>query len=621
MLELSSHAVSPPIECECGDAEGVQLHAAALAAAEQQNALKAIELLDRAIRAAPGRFGWLLDLATLQYAAGRWANCADTLESSALAGRLSPANLRLLASALLHRAQELRDSGDLITAVEALERCVAADPLLPGAHATLASIFSSTHYHFLARKHREHAASLAPNDRDARLWLARSQFQTGETGACIQSLSRLVEEGDSSELRSELLHVLLHDPQQAAATLRAAHQRWEETSVTAGAVLPAHTNLQDPERRLRIGYLCGEFYSAPSAHFLMPLIRFRNRIQFHLTCYYTGPRRDAFTGAYMREADRWRTAAWSTDAQLAGQIRDDAIDILVHLSGHYEHHRLSVLSERPAPLQAVFPNYPSTTGVSAAGHILTDRWVCPEGSENQYCEAAIHIPEGYLSYLPPRNPEITAPPCGNTGPITFGVFQRPAKYHPGFWDVVAQILTKCPGSTLLLQFASRELDHLESSVCEQFRSIMQDRGIDPASLRLRGPLGPAENLEFFAGADIALDTFPYNGQTTTCECLWMGVPVISLAGQSHVARVGLSILSRIGLSDLVAHSPSEYVECATRLAADRSRLTTLRRGLRERMGASSLMNGQSIAGIEREYRRLWRDWCAPHRKMESKCQI
>jgi predicted O-linked N-acetylglucosamine transferase (SPINDLY family) len=457
---------------------------------------------------------------------------------------------------------------------------------------------------------------LNPNDRQARLWLARSYFHSGDTALCIDSFRALLDQPDSSEVGSELLHVLLHDPGQTPASLRGAHERWDAARAPSAVSRLAHSNLPDPERRLRIGYLCGEFCAAPSLHFLLPLIRFRDRSQFHVTCYHTGWKHDAGTRAYRKEADRWRAVEYLDDARLAGQIREDEIDILVHLSGHYKNHRLPVLGEHPAPVQAVFPNYPSTTGVSAIGHIITDAWVCPEDEELQYTEAPLRVEEGYFAYLPPRSPRITPLPAAAAGSITFGVFQRPAKYHPAFWDAVAQVLLGCPSSTLLLQFAARELDHPGSSVCAKFHAILADRGVDPARLQLRGPLDPGESLEFFARADIALDTFPYNGQTTTCECLWMGVPVISLAGRTHVARVGYSILGRVGLSDLVSHSPREYVACAVRLAADRPRLTELRRVLRGRMRASSLIDGDSVRGVEKGYRSLWRDWCRKHQEME-----
>jgi predicted O-linked N-acetylglucosamine transferase (SPINDLY family) len=199
--------------------------------------------------------------------------------------------------------------------------------------------------------------------------------------------------------------------------------------------------------------------------------------------------------------------------------------------------------------------------------------------------------------------------------VTFGIFQRPAKFHGAFWDTVAQVLANYPRSTLLIQYESNEMDLEESTPRKEYLAIFSSRGIEKNRIRFRGPVPMEENLEFFAGVDIALDTFPYNGQTTTCECLWMGVPVVTLAGAYHVARVGHSILSRAGLPDLVARDHCEYVRLATGLAVDRDRLRELRWDLRSRMRTSSLMNGQSVAGIEHEYRRMWRAWCGdPLRK-------
>ena len=487
---------------------------------------------------------------------------------------------------------------------------------LPKRTSGLPRLFGATGYPFLERDHREQAVRLAPEDRQARVWLARSYFHTGDTGACLEALGALLDYPDSSEIRSERLHVLLHHPEQTADALRTAHEQWDEGRPRSEASSRVHRNRPDPGRRLRIGYLCGEFCAAPSQHFLLPLIQLRDRRQFHVTCYGTGWKHDAVTEAYRAAADRWCSAGGLDDAQLAARIRADEIDILVHLSGHYQNHRLMVLDQYPAPLQAIFPNYPSTTGRRAPVHIITDPWVCPEGSEPQYTETPLHVQEGYLTYAPPPSPEIPPLPSAGAGWVTFGIFQRPAKYHPAFWDAVAQVLLQCPPSTLLVQFAARELDHPESAVCANFRGILADRGVDPARLQLHGPLDPSENLEFFARADIALDSFPYNGQTTTCECLWMGVPVISLAGRTHVGRVGYSILDRVGLQDLVADSPRAYVECGVRLAADRPRLTELRAALRGRIRASTLMNGDSVRGVKWGYRGLWCDWCRKNQETE-----
>lgn len=206
--------------------DAASLRSAALEAARGQHLTRAIELLDLAIRCSPSHTRWRLDLATLQYADGRWADCIGTLERIGKAGPLPPVHAGFLARALLQSGRELRDSGCLAEAVEAFERCFEVDPSLAEAHTGLAEVFGATGYPFLERDHREQAVRLAPEDRQARVWLARSYFHTGDTGACLEALGALLDYPDSSEIRSERLHVLLHHPEQTADALRTAHEQW-----------------------------------------------------------------------------------------------------------------------------------------------------------------------------------------------------------------------------------------------------------------------------------------------------------------------------------------------------------------------------------------------------------
>jgi predicted O-linked N-acetylglucosamine transferase (SPINDLY family) len=612
------------------------LHVAGLAAGLQGRFEDAIDLLLRALQNRPEQHSWLKDLGMLQCATCRWSEAARTLERAADAGPLPCHVLHAYAVACLesgavHQAENvyrqilkrepasaetlyglgraLRAAGELDRAVESLEQSLAADPELVDARIELAEVLGICHYPYLELEYRRQVAMQKPDDPEAALWLVRAEFQTGNLTASMRRMIGLLQAELPAALQSELLHMLLHDQSQTGHSLRIAHQRWGKTFAALRQKGLVHDNERDPERRLRVGYVCGEFVSAPSFHFLLPLLRYRRRNQFEVTCYQTGFKKDDRTAIYKSDTDHWRDAANATDEELSTMIRDDEIDILVDLGGHYDHHRLQMFARRPAPVQATFPNYPCTSGVAAIDYILTDRWVCPLGSEHQYTETPARVASGYLTYLPPRAPELIDLPAGEKGPLTFGIFQRPAKFQPSFWDAVAQVLLECPGATLLLQHGAGELDLDESAPRRHFRQILASRGVRENRIRFRGPLTRDENLEFFAQADIVLDTFPYNGQTTTCECLWMGVPVITLAGEYHVARVGHSILSRIGLPELVACDVREYVRLATALARDRQHLTELRQGLRERLQSSSLLDGRSVVGVENEYRRIWREWC------------
>ena len=298
-----------------------------------------------------------------------------------------------------------------------------------------------------------------------------------------------------------------------------------------------------------------------------------------------------------------------SDEELSRQIEDDEIDILVDVAGHLRCHRLSVFALRPAPVQVTYPNHPATTGLASIQYILTDRWVCPQGHESQYTEQVHHLLHGYLVYEPPTEaPAITGLPCDQTGFITFGLFQRPAKLNAGVWDAVVEVLRACPNSRLLVHYPSVELEP-NSSARELLQCEVASRGIDPARVVFRGWLPLDRHLELLREADIALDTFPYNGTTTTCECLWMGVPVVTLTGSTHASRVGNQLLAQAGLIDFVAATPQEYVEVTVGLAQDLNRLRDLRLGLRDLLRHSTLLDpGPLVREIEAAYVMMWRQF-------------
>jgi predicted O-linked N-acetylglucosamine transferase (SPINDLY family) len=251
----------------------------------------------------------------------------------------------------------------------------------------------------------------------------------------------------------------------------------------------------------------------------------------------------------------------------------------------------------------------------AIGHIFTDRWVCPPGSESQYSEQAYPLSSGCLVYQPPPEaPPVTALPCDVGGTVTFGLFQWPGKLNPGVWDAVAAVLRACPESRLLIHYSSAELDELDSPARLSVEAELALRQIARERLLFRGSMSKDAYLALLDSVDIALDTFPFNGVTTTCECLLMGVPVVTLAGSTHSCRAGYEILDRVGLAGLAASGPDEYVRVAAGLAADREHLRTLRRRLRPMLRQSSLCNSiPLVRELETAYRCLWQIFVEEHR--------
>ena len=301
------------------------------------------------------------------------------------------------------------------------------------------------------------------------------------------------------------------------------------------------------------------------------------------------------------------------DGALADIIRGDGKDILVDLAGHTSGNRLLVFARRPAPVQVTFLGYCDTTGMNAMDYRLTDSHADPPGTtEHLHAERVVRLPETAWCFLPcDPSPPVEPPPVLGLGSATFGCFNVRRKITDEALTVWSRLLGEVPGSRLLL----KSLGFCDTSVRHRVRATLASTGIAAERIELIGWVPTlAEHLALYRRVDIALDTFPYNGTTTTCEALWMGVPVVTLAGQAHASRVGVSLLTNAGLPELIAADADNYIRIASRLAADVSRLAALRAGLRGRMAASPLVDAPRFArNVEHAYREMWRAWCAgPH---------
>jgi predicted O-linked N-acetylglucosamine transferase (SPINDLY family) len=296
-------------------------------------------------------------------------------------------------------------------------------------------------------------------------------------------------------------------------------------------------------------------------------------------------------------------------AQIAELVRSDAIDILVDLGGHTADDFLRVFARKPAPVQVTWLGYPNTTGLAAMDYRLTDALVDPAGTADEYhSEALVRLSGGFLCYLPPHHaPPVSPSPAAQFLAVTFGSFNTLQKITPEVVDAWTRILIAVPGSRLLLKRAPFR----NSAVANRYRQMFQKAGIESDRVLLQDQTpSPADHLAQYSQIDVALDTFPYNGTTTTCEALWMGVPVICLAGNRHAGRVGASLLSRLGMADLIAGDFDDYVQVAVALANDPTRLAGLRTSLRSRMAASSLCDAAKFArSVEAAYRAMWQKWC------------
>ncbi len=364
----------------------------------------------------------------------------------------------------------------------------------------------------------------------------------------------------------------------------------------------------DPERRLRIGYLSPNFSRHSVGFFVEPVLRCHDRGQYEVFCYYAHRLADETTQRMRGLADGWRDVADVGDAALDSMIREDRLDILVDLAGHSKGNRLGVIARRPAPVQITWLGYPDTTGLDAVDYRITDQTADPAPrAEQRHSEKLLRMDDCFVCYQPPHD----SPPVAareSAGAVVFSSFNNLAKLNAQTIRLWGTILAAVPGSRLALKAAALGFPDTVDRLMDGF----ERNGVDPSRVELRGWIrNQREHLELYDGIDIALDTYPYNGTTTICEALWMGVPVITLAGEAHMSRVGKSILRCVGLHELVADSSADFAQIASALAHDTGRRTALRAGMRDRLRASPLLDHAKFTlQLEHHYRRIWTAWCA-----------
>jgi len=352
-----------------------------------------------------------------------------------------------------------------------------------------------------------------------------------------------------------------------------------------------------------------DFRNHSVARFFLPLLEGHDRGAVEIACYAELARSDAVSERIRSLADRWSPTVGLSHDELAARIRGDAIDVLVDLAGHTSDNRLLTFARTPAPVQATWLGYPGTTGVAAIGWRFSDAECEPPGdADRRSSERIWRLPHGFHCFAPPADaPAVAPPPCAARGSVTFGSFNNFLKLAPETIALWGRVLAAMPGAQLLLKSnfvfdAAAHQRHLE-----RFAAA----GIDPSRIVIL-PYMPDEraHLAAYGEIDVALDPFPYNGTTTTCEALWMGVPVVTLRGDRHAARVGASLLTRVGLPDLIAGDEAAYIAVAAALAAAPQRLAALRAGLRAQVAASPLCDAGGFArAVEDAYRAMWRAWC------------
>ncbi len=535
----------------------------ALAAQEKLDA--AVAALLKALRLDPGYVNALYNLGNTYRLQDRWADAATAYERALT---LKPDFVQ--AHNNLGAVRE--DQGRFAEAVASFEQALALKPVFAEARNNLGNVLKEQGRLEEALECYEQVLALKPDYSEAHSNLLMSQHYVGRIS------------------NGELL----------AAALRFGAQ------FTGTAPQRRFANDRSAARRLKIGYVSGDFRQHPGGFLLARVLEAHDRAGFEIFCYANQTKVDDMTRRLQGAADHWRPILGLSNAEAADLILRDGIDILVDLSGHTAKNRLSLFALRPAPVQACWLGYFGTTGLGAMDYLIMDEAAVPQGEERWYSEALVRLPYGRFCYAPPDYaPAPVDPPALRRGYATFGSFNNIAKLGPEVVNLWADVLRAAPGSRLLLKW--KALD--DASARRRLGEAFAGAGVGEERLELRGFSRHADMLAEYGEIDIALDPFPFGGGLTSCEALWMGVPVVTLPGDRPASRQTIGFLRHVGLEDCVAATPADYVARAAALAADPGRLMGLRQALRPRMAASPLCDGAIFTPtLEAAFRQMWQRW-------------
>ncbi len=507
-----------------------------------------------------------------------------------------------------------RELGQLTAAEECYRRALAIRPDFSEACNNLGVIYREQSKLDEAVSCYERAVAINPNNATAYFNLGNALREQTRLDEALASYRRaLAINPHYAEAHSNLLLTMHYCENVSLSSLAAAHNEFEQQHAAAlRSTWQPPANYRDPNRRLRIGFVSPDFGEHPVGFFAIGLLKHLERGEAEVYCYSDRREQDELTARIRAAAMQWRDAFSSNDEQLAKQIRADGIDILFDLAGHTGRNRLLVFARKPAPIQITWLGYAGTTGIAAMDYLLADTYEILPESESFYRERVLRMPHGYLCFEPPSDaPSVWELPAQENGYVTFGSFNHPAKITGRTIAAWARILERVARSRLVLKHKGFDDLGLIRRVTEAFGKA----GIERSRIECRGWTPHAETLAEYGDIDIGLDPFPYNGGLTTCEALWMGVPVITWPGESFASRHSLSHLSNAGMSEFVAGSLDEYVEMARTLAKDIPRLAELRRGLRQRMSSSPLCDCAGFANAwMRLIRGVWQDWCASNQR-------
>jgi len=446
-----------------------------------------------------------------------------------------------------------------------------------------------------------------PDYAAGQLNLGSALLAQGEAEHALACYRRALElQPGSAKFHSNLVMTLQYRQGITLREMAAAGAEFDRRHVAPlRARWPQHENSRQPERPLRLGFISADFHRHPVGGFYLRPMECLPPEDASVFCYSTGVQADEVTDRFRAAAHTWREMPGVSDETLAEQIRADRIDVLFDLATHADGNRLTTFARKPAPVQIAWAG---PTGVSAMDYLLADANLVPPGLDADYTEQVLRMPDAFTCYAPPAKASDVAPlPALARGHVTFGSPNNLAKMTPQVVETWAEILRRVPQSRLLLWYGGATQDAgTQTRLCERFAAV----GIDADRLAWAGWRPHAERLDAYHEMDLVLDTFPFSGCTTTCESLWMGVPVVTCPGETYMSRQSLSVLRTVGLTETIADDLEQYVRLAVSLASDLPRLAAIRAGLRQQMAASPLCDGPRFAqNLMAVLRRVWRRWC------------
>lgn len=560
---------------------------------------KAAKLLGQAANLLPGN-------ATIHYNLGtafrEAAQMGNAVEAFTKAVELRPD----YGEALNSLSHALICEKKLDQAVEALKTLIALNPTAVEARQNLASTLQAQGKLEEAIENYQAALKQKPEMSIAWDGLGCALTSSGRYKEALKAYQKSLEvDPGNGRGHSNLLMTLNYLEDQSREQVFEEHRLWWKQHKVAAPLKPLAFD-PDPDRPLRIGYVSPDFREHSVAYFIEPVLESHHQDRYDTWCYSSVPIADKTTRRLQSLAGHWRDISRNTPEQIAEQIRQDKIDLLVDLCGHTAGNHLAVFMQQPAPIQVTWLGYPNTTGLEVMDYRLVDAITDPVGSGRYCSEKLVRLPGCFLCYKPLQTaPDISPLPYDQNGFITFGSFNNLAKLSPTVIQLWADILKNLPDARLLLKTAALTDEQTRERVLCDFK----EAGVRPGQLELLGHTeSRLAHLELYSRIDIALDTFPYNGTTTTCEALWLGVPVITLCGDRHAARVSASLLKNGGLPELVAQEKKDYVAIASALARDPERLRGLRQGMRRRLMDSTLCDQRGFAEkMEQAYREMWQE--------------